>query len=1071
VLKLVRNLYLSNFINYESFSKFFFLTSYLRYYSLLVAKNLILAGPRSVTLFDPEPVSVADVGTNYFLPISSVGKPRAATCVAQLAELNSYVQVSVLPESSISPAVLSRFQVVVATSTPRSQLVVWNSFCHAQSPAIAFIAADVFGAAGFAFSDFGPSFVVRDPSGEANKSATVVGIVKGGSGKNLFIQCHDAKRHGFEDGNHVIFREVEGISKLNDGVPRKITNCKAHSFELVDEDGSSLGEYITGGIVEQFKVPQTVSFAPLSDRIDCPVHPEEGMLITPDLGKWGRSEQLHAAFQAVELYRARHGGKLPPLRDLAAAEECVTLAKEWTASLVNKEGALSLRPEDISGDVVSRVAALSSAELPALCAFFGGVVAQEVVKFTGKYMPLRQWLYLDAFEVLPEDIAVTLDTPMSTSSSSAPEKIVASTMFGTLQPMSAEFAPVGTRYDNLIAILGKTLQTKVMSQNIFLVGAGALGCEMLKNFALMGVGCGSAGKVTVTDGDRIEVSNLNRQFLFRPNNVGQPKSKTAAAAAVAMNPDLKVEALETLVGDDTENIFTDAFWSSLDIITNALDNVKARTYNDGRAVLFQKPLMESGTLGTKANTQVVLPFMTETYSESQDPPEDSIPMCTLRHYPHLIEHCIEWARDLFHGSFNATVIEADKFVKNPEVWISKANEENNLAMRRGLLESTLTYIAAGKDMTLSNCVAFARSLFHSEFYLKIKQLLHNFPADYADPTTGAKFWSGTKRTPSAANFDLNDETHRAFIVFGTKLAAENYGLKLPNGWDSTASLAAELAKIPVPEFRPTNVRIKANEKDTVVEGGEDDGPFCDAAVAKLRQLASSLGPDGLKNLKFTPAEFEKDDDSNGHIDFITAASNLRARNYSIREATRFDVKMTAGKIIPAVGTTTCSITGLVCIELYKVIAKVKVESFRNSFLNLGTNVYSMGEPAGPKRTKSKAYDPISMGPVRAYPEGFSRWDHLEIRGGASMTCKQLGDWFQSKHNLSLSMLTQGKNILYNPDLFKSHREERSKMSIVDVLKMVSKSEIQPGKAFLLLDVSLSDDAGDVLVPQIKFYIQ
>jgi len=62
---------------------------------------------------------------------------------------------------------------------------------------------------------------------------------------------------------------------------------------------------------------------------------------------------------------------------------------------------------------------------------------------------------------------------------------------------------------------------------------------------------------------------------------------------------------------------------------------------DRRCVFYQKPLLESGTLGTKANTQVVIPFMTESYSSSQDPPEKSIPSCTVKNFPNAIEHTIQ----------------------------------------------------------------------------------------------------------------------------------------------------------------------------------------------------------------------------------------------------------------------------------------------------------------------------------------------------------------------------------------------------------------------------------------------
>lgn len=140
---------------------------------------------------------------------------------------------------------------------------------------------------------------------------------------------------------------------------------------------------------------------------------------------------------------------------------------------------------------------------------------------------------------------------------------------------------------------------------------------------MMGLAGGPKGKIWVTDNDQIEKSNLNRQFLFRPADVGKLKSTAAATAVQAMNPDLKdhIVTQQDKVGPDTEEIFNETFWEGLDAVTNALDNVEARTYVDRRCVFFRKPLLDSGTLGTKGNTQVVLPHITESYSSSQDPPE------------------------------------------------------------------------------------------------------------------------------------------------------------------------------------------------------------------------------------------------------------------------------------------------------------------------------------------------------------------------------------------------------------------------------------------------------------------
>merc|ERR550514_1636426 len=132
-----------------------------------------------------------------------------------------------------------------------------------------------------------------------------------------------------------------------------------------------------------------------------------------------------------------------------------------------------------------------------------------------------------------------------------------------------------------------------------------------------------------------------------------------------MNKDLKVEPCEVAVGNDSQDFFDDAFWDSLSVVVNALDNIQARHYIDSRCVWFAKPLLESGTLGTKANVQVVLPYLTQSYGDSQDPPEESIPLCTLKHFPHAIEHTIEWSRDFFEQLFVESPREANTFISNP----------------------------------------------------------------------------------------------------------------------------------------------------------------------------------------------------------------------------------------------------------------------------------------------------------------------------------------------------------------------------------------------------------------------
>ena len=95
-----------------------------------------------------------------------------------------------------------------------------------------------------------------------------------------------------------------------------------------------------------------------------------------------------------------------------------------------------------------------------------------------------------------------------------------------------------------------------------MIGAGAIGCELLKNYAMLGLGAGKGGQIVLTDPDVIEVSNLNRQFLFREKHLRKPKSQTAAAAAIQMNPHLKghISARLDKIHDGTAHIYDEAFY-------------------------------------------------------------------------------------------------------------------------------------------------------------------------------------------------------------------------------------------------------------------------------------------------------------------------------------------------------------------------------------------------------------------------------------------------------------------------------------------------------------------------------
>ncbi|CAM9738448.1 unnamed protein product, partial [Ectocarpus sp. 8 AP-2014] len=621
-------------------------------------------------------------------------------------------------------------------------------------------------------------------------------------------------------------------------------------------------------------------------------------------------------------------------------------------------------------DVILRLSLGARGVLNPVCATMGGIVGQEVLKAcSGKFSPIRQWMYYDAFEALPE------------------------------KPLAKEeVQPLGCRYDGSIMVFGKTMQDLLGKQKLFLVGAGAIGCEMLKNWAMMGVGCDGEGQVHVTDMDNIEKSNLSRQFLFRESDIGRAKSLTAAGAVRAMNPSLNIKPYEAKCAQETEELFSDDFYSGLSAVCTALDNVEARLYMDQRCLFYRKPMLESGTLGTKGNTQIVVPYLTENYGASRDPPEKSIPVCTLKNFPNQIEHTLQWSRDWFEGCFKQNAEDVNQYLQDPN-YTTFLNSQHNTKLE------TLTRISESLDSSrpssFGDCIKWARLQFQTRFHNEIAQLLHNFPVDSVT-SSGNPFWSGAKRPPCPLDFDPNDALHVGFVKGAAVLRALMYGIKPPT---DDAVYASTLSEMEVPVFKPVDgVKIATTEaeaKEQGTGGGGGGAQLEDVDAQCERMLGELPKPADMKDFRLEVVEFDKDLDE--HMEFVTAASNLRARVYKIPEADMHRSRQIAGKIIPAIATTTALVTGLVCMEVYKIMQEKPLESYKNWFLNLALPQFSCSEPLPPAKTATM---------IKGSEWKWSAWDSLELEG-ADITLQQLFDIMKEKYGLEVTMLSHGVSILYS----------------------------------------------------------
>jgi ubiquitin-activating enzyme E1 len=164
---------------------------------------------KSISLYDPEPVAIADLSAQFFLHHDDVGKRRDKCTAPRLAELNTYTPVQVAASNVLSNlSQLSKYKAVVVTDFPIADQLRINSYCHENK--IAFIAASIHGLFGNIFCDFGGEFAVVDPTGENPVSGILAGIDETG-----LVTALDESRHGLEDGDYVTFSEVEGLEGVN----------------------------------------------------------------------------------------------------------------------------------------------------------------------------------------------------------------------------------------------------------------------------------------------------------------------------------------------------------------------------------------------------------------------------------------------------------------------------------------------------------------------------------------------------------------------------------------------------------------------------------------------------------------------------------------------------------------------------------------------------------------------------------------------------------------------------------------------------------------------------------------
>ncbi|XP_059653749.1 SUMO-activating enzyme subunit 2 isoform X1 [Cornus florida] len=209
----------------------------------------------------------------------------------------------------------------------------------------------------------------------------------------------------------------------------------------------------------------------------------------------------------------------------------------------------------------------------------------------------------------------------------------------------------------------------IMGSKVLMVGAGGIGCELLKTLALSGF-----QDIHIIDMDTIEVSNLNRQFLFRQLHVGQSKAKVARDAVLRFKPHISITPYHANVKDPDFNV---DFFKQFNVVLNGLDNLDARRHVNRLCLAADVPLVESGTTGFLGQVTVHVKGKTECYECQPKPAPKTYPVCTITSTPSKFVHCIVWAKDLlFAKLFGDKNQENDLNVRSSDASSSSEHAED-----------------------------------------------------------------------------------------------------------------------------------------------------------------------------------------------------------------------------------------------------------------------------------------------------------------------------------------------------------------------------------------------------------
>ena len=934
-----------------------------------------------------------DLFSNFFAQKEDVDtNSRADITQRGLMEINNFAIVMIFKgELSNDFSILNEYNLVIITeiiSLETAQTL--NQYCRMKH--IGFIYTCEFGLSSFLFTDFGDDFIIEDNNGlEPNKyyiksiSNSCPGIVeidpiKNNLGENIYLNIGT--------GDFVSFKDVKGMTELNDTPPRPIRVINKTKFTI--EDTTKFQEFTGVGIVEEVKVPRPAIFKPLSEAINVIYYEdviedylnEDSYLgstaskmsnesLMDDLGiisniktsqdniiineekkeniPWIKmfysefeneslknlsNEKMHLAFLALHEYFNIHQD-LPNFNKIKENKECIDISLKILSKAKEEGFRWAINLCKIDKPFLDNVFKFCKFKFTPFTNYLAGIVAEEVIKFTGLYKPISQWVYFNFFNLL--NISKVNDIIEKRNLTEENDKE------NNIEP-------------NILNIFNEIYNEQIKDVNILIIGFNDISYEMIKLFIILGLLDNKENKIKIVSNNKYDIKEKLEELKHLGKKVDIP---------------IIQEKLDLNDNNINNNYLKKDWWINSNIIIDTLpfdSNEKEKISLIKNSKENKKILISLHCSKYSANSEIFLPeIKSDNYiiEETPKPLEEKNEIKIVDDYNDeedydkyknicTLDEALNWSRNYFQDNFikyikylieliNKSHSESDmnKYIDNI-LSIEKENEKDfDISIKLIKIFKKLVTFKLG--MNYETIVFYSMEIFEELFSKSAQKLLLKYPSDLLLKNTNKKFWSGARKEPKQIIFDINNEEHFQLVYCMTYFFCQI--LKLPDIKNKMKNIKQIMEKYE-PKKPDSNVKKMKLKEYSYIE------------KFSLIQFLKSTSQDNLDfqqlelNLENNNENFDSLEKMNLQLKFIILAANIKLSIFGLNQS---NINESISKILkineihPSLAST---IAGITVMQLYNLINKIKEKDnenkiedkmnktwIKNCVFNLANNTY------------------------------------------------------------------------------------------------------------------------------------